>query len=93
MRSEINEKAAAGRNFPPPTPHSRKGMNGLAALVQEQLRADPFSGTIYCFRSKRADRVKLVFWDGTGLSLCKRLEDGKFPWPPCRTACVYPRHS
>jgi transposase len=42
----------------------RKGMNGLAALVQEQLKADPFSGTIYCFRSKRADRVKLVFWDG-----------------------------
>ena len=58
----------------------RKGMNGLAALVQEQLKADPFSGTIYCFRSKRADRVKLVFWDGTGLCLlCKRLEDGKVP--------------
>jgi IS66 Orf2 like protein len=35
----------------------RKGMNGLAAVVQEQLKADPFSGTIYCFRSKRADRV------------------------------------
>jgi transposase len=49
----------------------RKGMNGLAAVVQEQLKADPFSGTIYCFRSKRADRVKL----------CKRLEDGKFRWP------------
>jgi transposase len=47
----------------------RKGMNGLAALVQEQLKADPFSGTIYCFRAKRADRVKLVFWDGTGLCL------------------------
>jgi transposase len=60
----------------------RKGMNGLVALVQEQLKADPFSGTIYCFRSKRADRVKLVFWDGTGLCLlCKRLEDGKFHWP------------
>ena len=60
----------------------RKGMNGLAALVQEELKADPFSGTIYCFRSKRADRVKLVFWDGTGLCLlCKRLEDGKFRWP------------
>jgi IS66 Orf2 like protein len=35
----------------------RRGMNGLAALVQEQLKANPFSGTIYCFRSKRADRV------------------------------------
>ena len=60
----------------------RKGMNGLAALVQEQLRADPFSGVIYCFRSKRADRVKLIFWDGTGLCLfAKRLEDSKFCWP------------
>ena len=60
----------------------RKGMNGLAALVQEQLKADPFSGTIYCFRSKRADRVKLVFWDGSGLCLfSKRLEEGKFRWP------------
>ena len=60
----------------------RKGMRGLAAHVQEQLKADPFSGVIYIFRSKRADRVKLVFWDGTGLCLfAKRLEDGKFRWP------------
>ena len=60
----------------------RKGMNGLAALVQQQLNTDPFSGVIYCFRSKRADRVKLVFWDGTGLCLfSKRLEEGKFRWP------------
>ena len=50
--------------------------------IQEQLKADPFYGTIYCFRAKRADRVKLVFWDGTGLCLfCKRLEEGKFRWP------------
>jgi transposase len=60
----------------------RKGAMGLAALVQEQLQANPFCGTIYCFRSKRADRVKLVFWDGTGLCLfSKRLEEGKFRWP------------
>ena len=60
----------------------RKGANGLAALVREQLKSDPFSGVIFCFRSKRADRVKLVFWDGTGLCLfSKRLEDGKFCWP------------
>jgi len=60
----------------------RKGAMGLAALVQEQLQANPFCGTIYCFRSKRADRVKLVFWDGTGLCLfSKRLEEGKFHWP------------
>ena len=60
----------------------RKGMNGLAALVKEHLKTDPFSGTIYCFRARRADRVKLVFWDGSGLCLfAKRLEDGKFLWP------------
>jgi transposase len=60
----------------------RKGANGLAALVKEQLRFDPFSGVIFCFRSKRADRVKLIFWDGTGLCLfAKRLEEGKFCWP------------
>ena len=43
----------------------RKGMDGLAALVQEALKTDPFSGVIYVFRSKRADRLKLIFWDGT----------------------------
>jgi transposase len=60
----------------------RKGMNGLAAFVQEQLKGDPFSGTIYVFRSKRADRVKLLFWDGSGVCLfAKRLEDGRFCWP------------
>ena len=45
----------------------RKGMDGLAAYVQEAFKADPFSGVIYVFRAKRADRVKLLFWDGTGL--------------------------
>ena len=60
----------------------RKGAEGLAALVREELRADPFSGTIYVFRARRADRVKLVFWDGTGVCLfAKRLEDGRFRWP------------
>jgi len=60
----------------------RKGAEGLAALVRESLGADPFSGAIYVFRSKRADRVKLVYFDGTGVCLfSKRLEDGRFQWP------------
>ena len=60
----------------------RKGADGLAALVREQMQADPFSGAIYVFRAKRADRVKLVYWDGTGVCLfAKRLEEGKFRWP------------
>ena len=60
----------------------RKGMDGLAALVQEHLRLDPFGGAVFVFRAKRADRVKLLVWDGTGLVLIyKRLETGKFRWP------------
>jgi transposase len=60
----------------------RKGAEGLAALVREQMQADPFCGAVYVFRAKRADRVKLVFWDGTGVCLfAKRLEDGAFRWP------------
>jgi transposase len=42
----------------------------------------PFSGTLYVFRSKRADRVKIVWWDGTGLCLfAKRLDEDRFRWP------------
>lgn len=60
----------------------RKGAEGLAALVRETMGADPFSGTVAVFRAKRADRVKLVYFDGTGVCLlAKRLEDGKFCWP------------
>ena len=60
----------------------RKGADGLCALVQETLRSDPYSGVIYVFRSKRADRVKLLLWDGSGLVLVsKRLEQGAFRWP------------
>lgn len=60
----------------------RKNAEGLTTLVRETMRADPFSGSVYVFRAKRADRIKLVFWDGTGLCLfAKRLEDGIFRWP------------
>jgi transposase len=60
----------------------RKGAEGLSALVRETMKADPFSGAVYVFRAKRADRIKLIYWDGTGVCLfAKRLEDGKFRWP------------
>ena len=59
----------------------RKGMDG-PALVRETLGSDPYSGVIYVFRAKRADRVKLLLWDGTGLVLvAKRLEKNSFRWP------------
>jgi transposase len=61
----------------------RRGADSLAALVREQLRHDPFTGTIFIFRSKRADRLKILAWDGSGLVLLwKRLEHGAFRWPP-----------
>ena len=44
----------------------RKGHDGLAAVVKRALRRDPFTGTVFVFRAKRADRLKLIFWDGTG---------------------------
>ena len=63
----------------------RKGHDGLAALVQNVLRKDPFTGTVFVFRAKRADRLKLLYWDGSGLVLvCKRLEADRFAWPPIR---------
>ena len=60
----------------------RKGMDGLAALVQQALRTDPFAGDVFIFRPRRADRVKILVYDGTGLVLyAKRLETGRFCWP------------
>ena len=60
----------------------RKGMDGLAALVQTTLAENPFSGHIFVFRGRRGDLVKLVWFDGDGLCLfAKRLERGRFVWP------------
>lgn len=67
----------------------RKGLDGLAALVQEHLSEDPFGGTLFVFRAKRTDRVKILHWDGTGLCLYqKRLEQGRFVWPPIRDGVI-----
>jgi transposase len=61
----------------------RRGINGLVALVAQTLAADPYGGEIFVFRSKRADRIKPLSWDGTGIILAtKWLEQGRFAWPP-----------
>ena len=61
----------------------RKGIDGLSAYVQLTLEADPFAGDLFVFRSRRADRIKVLTYDGTGLVLYqKRLERGRFRWPP-----------
>jgi transposase len=60
----------------------RKGMTGLAAQAQEVLKQKPASGAVFCFRGRRGDRLKLLFWDGQGFCLYyKVLEKGRFPWP------------
>lgn len=61
----------------------RKGAEGLASLAREALGQDLFAGTVIVFRSRRADRIKLIAWDGTGLMmLWKGLDEGAFKWPP-----------
>ena len=77
----------------------RKGHDGLAALVQSVLQEDPFNGTVFVFRAKRADRLKILFWDDeedqetvqwtvsptNGLVMAyKRLEETTFAWPAIR---------
>jgi transposase len=67
----------------------RNGLDGLAALVQQALRENPFAGDLFVFRAKRADRVKILAWDGTGLCLFhKRLEKGRFVWPPVQDGAI-----
>jgi len=63
----------------------RKGFDGLAAQVQQVLRQDPFGGQLFLFRSRRGDRLKAVWWDGTGLCLfAKRIERSGFVWPSAK---------
>jgi len=60
----------------------RKGLQGLAALVQETLKKDPFSGHLFAFRGKSASMLKILFWDGNGLCLfTKKIDRGEFVWP------------
>ena len=50
----------------------RKGLDGLAALVQTVLAERPFSGDVFAFRGKRGDLLKLLWWSGDGMNLCGR---------------------
>ena len=60
----------------------RKGHDSLAAVVKNELHKDPFTGTVFVFRARKSDRLKLLYWDGTGLVMAyKRLEEHVFTWP------------
>ena len=60
----------------------RKSFNGLSVLVKETLQQEPSSGFLFIFLNKARNRLKLLFWDGSGLVLCtKRLEAGRFAAP------------
>jgi transposase len=65
----------------------RRGIDGLARLCREALQHDPFSGTVFVFRNRRATALKVLMYDGQGFWLChKRLSRGHFCWWPSATA-------
>lgn len=68
----------------------RRGMDGLAAIVQSALAENPFSGHVFIFRGRRGDLVKLLWWSADGLCLfAKRLERGRFVWPQATEGRVH----
>lgn len=68
----------------------RRGMFGLAALVQTALAENPYSGHVFVFRGRRGDLIKVLWWSGDGLCLfAKRLESGKYIWPQASSGTVW----
>lgn len=60
----------------------RRGIDGLASLVEKQFYLDPFSNTLFLFCGRRRDRIKALYWEGDGFVLLyKRLERGEYQWP------------
>ena len=60
----------------------RRGIDGLAVLVQQQFNLDPFTNTLFLFCGRRRDRIKGLLWEGDGFVLLyKRVENGRYQWP------------
>ena len=66
----------------------RKSIDGLAAVIQQQFKLDPFQPALFLFCGKRCDRLKVLLWEGDGFVLLyKRLENGRFQWPRTENEC------
>ena len=67
----------------------RMGMHSLMARAQTVLQLDPFSGHVFCYRGRRGDLIKVIWWSGDGTCLfVKRLESAKFVWPQAASGVV-----
>jgi transposase len=67
----------------------RRGMQGLALMVQQGLKRDPHGGDLFVFRGRVGSLVKIIWHDGLGMSLyAKRLEKGRFIWPSAKDGVV-----
>jgi transposase len=64
----------------------RKSIDGLAVMVQESFRLDPFSSSLFVFCNKGCNKLKILYWEHNGFWLYyRRLEKGKFKWPKNRS--------
>ncbi len=59
----------------------RRGIDGLAAMVQQEFSLDPFTNTLFLFCDRRRDRIKALYWEGNGCAAVQAIGEGSFQWP------------